>query len=144
MNQNRHNQMKLALLAILMTLGLGASAHSMEALKYEPSVVTLRGTLSLQDFAGPPNYEDVKQGDRLERAWVLVLSSPVRVVASPDDELFYTQENVKEIQLVCFTGCGERFSFSSGETVTLSGTLFSAHSGHHHKGVLMTVNKRKK
>lgn len=143
MNQNMHDQMKVVLLFSLMSLGFGTTAHSMEVLKYEPSVVTLRGTLSLQDFAGPPNYEDVKQGDRLERAWVLVLSTPIKVVASPDDELFYTQENVKEIQLVCSKQCDQQFALSVGRDATLVGTLFPAHTGHHHKGVLMNVQKRK-
>ena len=134
--------MKTIFLIVLASLGLALPTHSAETLKYEPYVVTLRGKLSLQEFPGPPGYESTAQGDKPERFWILTLSSPIRAVASPDDELMQTQDDVKEIQLVCFTGCNERFSFSIGKTVTLSGTLFSAHSGHHHKSVLMTVNKR--
>lgn len=133
-----------ALLAFLTVLSFSAISYSAEVLKYEPFIVRLRGTVLLQNFAGPPNYESVRQGDRLERHWILTLKNHIRVVASPDDELMQTQDNVKEIQLVCLAGCGERFSFSAGETVTLIGTLFSAHSGHHHKSVLMMVNNRER
>lgn len=135
--------MKKILVTFLTSLILHLPSYAMETLKYEPSVVTLRGTLSLQDFAGPPNYESVAQGDTLERIWVLTLNNSIRVVAPPRDELMQTQDDVKEIQLVCYTGCREQFSFSVGQTAILSGTLFSAHTGHHHKLVLMTVNKRK-
>ena len=135
--------MKSTFTAILMCLCFGAVAHSAEVLKYEPSIVTLRGQLSLQEFPGPPGYESVVQGDKPERFWILTLNTPIRVIASPGDELMETQDNVKEIQLVCFTGCREQFSFSASETVMLSGSLFSAHSGHHHKNVLMTVSERR-
>lgn len=130
-------------MVFLMPLIWNATSYAAETLRYEPSVVTLQGTLSLRNFAGPPNYEDVKKGDRLERYWILTLKNPIRVVASPSDELFSTQENVEEIQLVCPEDCGKKFSFLSGKDATLTGTLFSAHSGHHHKNVLMTVKKRK-
>ncbi len=129
-------------LAVL-SLNLGAMVHATETLKYEPAQVTLRGTLSLQDFAGPPNYENVRQGDQLERCWVLTLKRPLRVVAPPNAEFYYTQENVREVQLVCTEGCEKKFSLSVEEEVTLSGTLFPAHTGHHHKGVLMNVRNRK-
>jgi hypothetical protein len=135
-------EMKATFLIVLMSLGFPGLTYSAETLRYEPSAVNLRGKLLLQEFPGPPGYESIAQGDKSERFWILALMSPVRIVASPENELMETQENVKEVQLVCFTGCGERFSFSAGEVVTLSGTLFSAHSGHHHKSVLMTVNKR--
>ena len=131
------------ILYVLFSLGFAGFSYSAETLKYEPSVVTRQGKLSVQDFPGPPGYESVAQGDKSERYWILTLNTPVHVIASPKDELMETKDNVKEIQLVCFMGCGEKFSFSIGESVTLTGTLFSAHSGHHHKDVLMTVSSRK-
>ena len=135
--------MKIAIFAVLMSLAFGITARSEIPLKYEPSVVTLQGTLSLQDFAGPPNYKSVKAGDQLERAWILILNHSVRVVAPPEDELYYTQENVEEIQLVCLEECEKKFAFSAGGRATLVGTLFSAHTGHHHKSVLMNVQSGK-
>lgn len=135
-------EMKAIFFIVLLSLGYAGFSYSAEALRYDPSVVNLRGKLSLQEFPGPPGYESIARGDKPERLWILTLSKPVRVIATPGDELMETYDNVREIQLVCFTGCGEQFSFSAGVTVTLSGTLFSAHSGHHHKSVLMTVSKR--
>lgn len=121
----------------------GAESRSETDLHYEPSIVTLGGTVSLQEFAGPPNYEDVKKGDLPEQYWILSLESPIRVVAAPGDELYSTQDEVREIQLVCSSSCGKRFAFSSGMKVSLTGTLFAAHTGHHHKSVLMTVKRKK-
>lgn len=134
--------MKIILLALWISYGLGLASHAADFLKYEPSVVTLRGKLLLQEFPGPPGYENIAHGDKREGIWILKLYKPVRVIALPGDELMESQDDVKEIQLVCLTGCKEKYSFYAGKTVKLSGTLFSAHSGHHHKNVLMTVNRR--
>lgn len=114
------------------------TCHAQESLLYEPTKVTLQGTLTVQNFAGPPNYDNIKKGDLPERAWILNLKNPVRVAES-GDELSYTQENVREIQLVCDRECGNEFSLKQGDEVALIGTLFAAHTGHHHKGVLMNV-----
>lgn len=134
--------MLFASISLLIAFNVVAPSYSVESLQYEPSIVILSGTVSLQEFPGPPNYEDIKNGDRLEQHWILTLKRPVRVSSLSNDELFFAQENVTEIQLVCFEKCSEKFLFSLGEEVTLKGTLFSAHSGHHHKSVLMTVKKR--
>jgi hypothetical protein len=136
--------MKTILIFILAALSnLPSPSHASEVLGYEPVVVSLRGTISLQDFAGPPNYENVARGDRLERAWILHLKNSVRVVATLGDELSYTQDDVREVQLLCGEDCGKKVYFSEGKEVTLVGTLFSAHTGHHHKGVLMNVLSEK-
>ncbi len=135
--------MKKAFITLSIFLSGSVVSNAIETLHYEPVVVTLQGTLSLQDFAGPPNYEDIKKGDRLEQSWILTLKSPVRVEASAGDDLYYTQENIREIQLVCAKECGKKFSLSSGRKATLIGTLFSAHTGHHYKSVLMNVKRRK-
>ncbi len=131
--------------AVLLFLAVLSSSLSRadEALKYEPAIVTLQGVLSLQDFAGPPNYESVARGDELERYWILTLPKSIQMLGSSDDSLLYPQDRVKEIQLVCSEGCGKDFSFVVGAKVTLVGTLYAAFSGHHHKGVLMKVQKVK-
>ena len=136
-------EVKIISFVALISFGFARFAYSEATLKYEPSVVELQGKLSLQEFPGPPEYESIARGDKPERFWILTLRSPVRVVADPDDELMQTQDDVKEIQLVCLSGCGERFSFFVGEAITLTGTLFTAHSGHHHKSVLMVVINKK-
>ncbi len=131
--------MKKVLIFILTLSSLASISHASEVLRYEPAVVTLRGTVTLQNFAGPPNYESVARGDRLERDWILHLNSSVRVLADPGDELFYTQDDVREVQLLCGGECRKAVHFSEGKELAVIGTLFSAHTGHHHKSVLMNV-----
>ncbi|MBC7690313.1 MAG: DUF4431 domain-containing protein [Methylotenera sp.] len=105
--------------------------------------MSLSGIISHQDFAGPPHFESVANGDRLERAWILNLKERVCVVASPGDELFYTQDSVREVQILCQEACIKKVSISEGKELNLVGTLFSGHTGHHHKGVLMDVLSEK-
>ncbi len=135
--------MKRMLSLLLAFLSLASITHASKVLRYEPAVVRLRGNVSLQDFAGPPNFESVEHGDRLERVWILHLKESIRVVASPGDKLFFTQGNVKEVQILCREECMEKVSLSEGKELFLVGTLYAAHTGHHHKSLLMNVLSEK-
>ena len=41
---------------------------------YEPEIVELVGTLDLQTFPGPPNYDSIQKGDDIERHFYLKLN----------------------------------------------------------------------
>lgn len=69
-------------------------------LRYEPAVVTLAGTLSSRTYAGPPNYEDIRAGDRPETYWILQLENPVNVLVDENAELDRSELDVCEVQLV--------------------------------------------
>ena len=45
-------------------------------LTYGPSSFELTGSIELQTFPGPPNYESIKGGDETERGFYLRLDSP--------------------------------------------------------------------
>ncbi len=107
---------------------------------YEPASVSLHGTLLRRNFAGPPNYEDIHKGDKVETFWLLKLDSPICVVqdrANPD--LNPSQTNVRKVQLVLNKDDSERLNALLGKRVIATGTLFGAHTGHHHTPVLLTV-----
>src|SRR3990172_8514693 len=90
---------------IALILGLLVSqsyASSRPVLTYEPAVVDLVGTLDLQTFPGPPNYESIQNDDELERHFYLKLDSPVDI--SPQDkhpavETPEGEQNVRVMQL---------------------------------------------
>ena len=42
-----------------------------ECLNYEPQKVQLEGILYQKSFPGPPNYEDIKKGDKEEIFWLI-------------------------------------------------------------------------
>ena len=110
-------------------------------LSYEPSLVQLRGTIVRKTFPGRPNYESTKQGDEAETYWLLVLSKPICTAedkSSPD--LNPAQQDIQQIQLV-FPDANAYKTYRElvGKKISASGTLFGAHTAHHHTPVLLTV-----
>jgi hypothetical protein len=64
---------------------------------YEPSHVTLQGTLVRKTFPGPPNYESVKNGDKPQTSWILELQENICVdedKAQPDLNPISTRSRV--------------------------------------------------
>jgi hypothetical protein len=107
---------------------------------YEPAVVELSGKLVRKTFAGPPNYQDVHKGDAPETVWLLKLNSPICVDqdrAQPD--INPAKKKVRSVQLVLGNDGEARAKSLFGKRVQTAGTLFAAHTGHHHTPVLLTV-----
>jgi hypothetical protein len=102
--------------------------------------VKITGTLTRKTFPGPPNYESVRKGDRAEMYWLVELRSPACVLedkVSPD--LNPSQDQIREVQLVLESAMYKTYSGLIGRRVVAQGTLFGAHTGHHHTPVLLTV-----
>jgi uncharacterized protein DUF4431 len=101
-------------------------------LSYEPEVVKLTGTIRRHTFPGPPNYESIAKGDQAERVWLLHLAKPICVNASSEWE---KATGVSAIELVL-----TKYDKSLvNHRVVVSGTLYHAHTAHHHTKVLLTV-----
>jgi hypothetical protein len=111
-------------------------------LSYEPTVLTLHGTLARNTYPGPPDYADIRKGDKAETYWLLNLDSPVcvsRDEAMPD--LYPGHKNIRRVQLVLQPGSYLRYKALLGKRVVVVGTLFAAHTAHHHTDVLLTARK---
>jgi hypothetical protein len=123
----------------------GASENSSGCLSYEPSVVELRGTIVRETFPGPPDYESIRGEDRPEVYWLVVLSHPVCVDQDKTDpDLNPAQKDVRRIQLVFHDAAIYKTQKALvGKSVVAKGTLFGAHTGHHHTPVLLTVSNLK-
>jgi hypothetical protein len=109
---------------------------------YEPAVVTLEGKLVRKTFPGPPNYADIRKGDRPETYWLLLLTKPICVnedQSQPD--LNPAVKSAREIQLVMNADDFRRYQSLLGKNVIATGSLFGAETGHHHTPVLLTVKK---
>ena len=104
-----------------------------KCLSYEPDEVVLKGTIRRHTFAGPPNYESIAKGDRPERYWLLHLAQPICVSASSQWE---KETGVSAVQLI-LTKYDKTLV---GRKVVATGTLFRAHTGHHHTKVVLTVS----
>jgi len=118
----------------------GPTKDRQACLSYEPSLVQLTGTIIRETFPGSPNYESV--GDKPEVVWLLVLAQPICIEQDKKDpDLNPAQKDVLKIQLVLRDATAYQTQKGLvGKKVVARGTLFSAHTGHHHTPVLLTVS----
>jgi hypothetical protein len=124
----------LAIAAALSALASGAAAEE-RWLDYEPAVVSMTGRLALREFPGPPNHGE-SPDDAREVARLLLLDAPVSVRADPRSDLNdLEQRRLLVVQLVS----SEPLRLLEGVHIRGCGTLFAAHTGHHHAELLMTV-----
>lgn len=127
------------------TRGFGETAQKTQEkkwLSYQPTVVELKGTLSIKTYYGPPNYGENPDTDAKETLPVLILEKPLNVRGNPDPKAGFDRksaEDVREIQLV-LTMPHKEFI---GKALLVRGTLFHAFTGHHHTEVLMDVRSIK-
>lgn len=115
--------------------------HAAEScLSLEPAVESIVGTLVRKMFPGPPNYESIKAGDQAEIGWYLALAQPICLAKTPRDESTGKDiAGVKLVQLIVTHGEYQSHARLVGKRVKTTGTLFTAHTGHHHTAVLMQV-----
>jgi len=130
---------------LIASASIGQSQPRPACLSYEPTVVRLTGMLVRQTFPGPPNYRSVEQGDRPETYWLLDLPTPMCVGEDKaDPELNPEQTGIRRIQLVLQPEMFTNPRFLVGESVSIEGTIFGAHTGHHHTPILLTVRTLKR
>ena len=130
---------RVFIVAVLTCLAPGVSGAAVPCLTYEPATVELRGTVVRETFPGPPNYESVKEGDAPEVVWLLQLAEPICVSAKESDAEYPAASDLKRVQLVLTADEYKKFADLVGQPVVASGSLFAAHTGHHHADVLLTV-----
>jgi hypothetical protein len=108
---------------------------------YAPSLVTLVGTMSSKTFPGPPNYESVSKGDRPETVFVLNLKGPICTNGDNSDFEKPAHNGVHQLQLL-FTDSGMYDAYRPllDRSVTASGYLFAAMTGHHHTKVMLQAS----
>ena len=128
----------LILLIFVLVPGI-ISVHAQKCLEYEPTAVTLTGTLYSKVFPGPPNYESIRRGDRKEGALILKLDVPA--CTTGNDVVDASFIDLREMQLVIYDDDAQWKTVHRrmGKRVTVTGTLFGAHTGHHRTKVLIDV-----
>ena len=134
--------MKINLL--LVTIGLIAAifclpARAQKCLEFEPTTVTLTGTLYSKVFPGPPNYESIRHGDRKETAIILKLAKS-KCTTGETMGMDGSYTGLREMQLVILDDkWWKTVRRRMGKHVVVTGTLFGAHTGHHRTKVLIQV-----
>jgi hypothetical protein len=127
----------------LLVAGICAVPAHAQCLSYEPTVVTLEGLLSTKLFYGPPNYGETPQQDSKESAYLLSLEKPICTDRDPNSAgLNEAETGVTVVQLVANTAeLRQALQSALGRKVLVNGTLFHAHTGHHHTPVLLTLKR---
>lgn len=131
---------KSLFLILLTSVACGAQQEEAGCRSYEPALSSLHGKLVRKTFPGPPNYEDIRKGNQPETYWLLKLESPICVDKDPaQSDLNPAQKDVSLVQLVLRPQDEKRAAALSGKSVVANGTLFGAHTGHHHTAILLSV-----
>lgn len=108
---------------------------------FEPNVSVIEGTLITRLYYGPPGYGEDPNNDEQEYPFILLLDDPIKVIAEDADIYNSDISNVLEIQLVLNKDEVDIVKQYKNKHIKIQGTLFSAHTGHHHTDVLVDVDK---
>jgi len=108
-------------------------------LRYDPDTVEISGALHRLTFPGPPNYESVAEGDLAETGFYLLLARPICTTGDSASDILYPVAGADTVQLVLDSIGYARLRPYVGRVVTVQGTLFARHTGHHHAPLLLSV-----
>lgn len=136
-------QRALIAFSVLSLTTLGCLAQSKPCVTYHyDEAINISGRIIKKTFAGPPNYESIKNGDRPETYLVLKLDQPICLGKTPGDDLNEAAENINLLQLLIADDAQHKAASKLvGQTVVVSGSFFSAQSGHHHTPVLLELTQ---
>ena len=123
------------MLALALLLAI-QSASQPSCFRANVDTVSLTGVVGRRTFPGAPNFESTRRGDRAEQGLYLSLT---KVICTIDDSVAGPKSKVQLIQLVLDSAGSAFLRNRLGQRVTLRGTLFGAHTGHHHADLLLTV-----
>jgi len=117
-----------------------APVSAQKCFGYGP-VVTLTGKLHSRVFPGPPNYESIRQGDQKETAYLLTLVKAICTDGNDPQGIDVPESDLRDVQLVITNDAHwATLHRLMGKRVTITGTLFHAHTGHHRTKVLAEVS----
>ncbi|MGB8486176.1 MAG: DUF4431 domain-containing protein [Xanthobacteraceae bacterium] len=133
----------VAVVCALVGIGAHAGAPCLDVRQSQP--LTFKGSLSRPVFPGPPNYEDVKKGDKPERAYIIKLDAPI---CATGDEFLDSSQTFDTVQLLVDDSANDSRALNAsltqliGKRVEVTGKSgFGAQTGHHHAPLLVTLVK---
>ena len=129
-----------ALLALLTASCLSAEPPSTSFetwVAFEPNQVVLVGTLETAEYFGPPGFGESPASDSRESVFLLELERPIAVRGDPTDEL--NRDSIDELKRVQLEVSASPDPALLGTRVRVTGTLFTAHTGHHHTPAILRL-----
>lgn len=122
-------------LVLLLTL-LTTQARSACVDLNKEKTIDASGTLSRPIFPGPPNYEDVRQGDAPEPAYILKLRNPFCVSG---DDFVADGQVIDRIHLVDDETTPHLRGLVEREVSVVGSDAYGGHTGHHRAPLVMGV-----
>ncbi len=107
--------------------------------------ITLTGTMKIGQFAGPPNFESVKDGDRLLTYWYLETPKQLCAVTDPslEDKTLEKIEPQSRFQLV-ITQQPDQLNQLFNQKASVTAVPFTAHNGYHQTPLVLDVKHLEK
>jgi len=131
----------LVVVSAMLSVGSVANAACIDVRQQEP--LAFNGTLNYRIFPGPPNYENVKKGDKPEPAYIIKLDTPICAIG---DEFLDGKETFDRVQILMDDSSQagrtlwQSLGQMDGKRVAVTGKSgFGAQTGHHHAPLLMTL-----
>lgn len=126
------------LLSVETALDCEEPAHPIKTVSYEPEEVEVTGMVHTNVYPGAPDYTSVELGDRPEETFIITLCNPINVEPTKDDEFNEAEKAVRELHVSFDDHAPSPEEMK--HPITIKGTLYHAHTAHHHRRVLMMVN----
>lgn len=109
---------------------------------YEPKVSEVKGKLTLNSFYGPPNYGETPETDKIEKVWILTTVNAINVFQEKaeieEGDFNSTQYNIERVQLTTIKHSIDLKRYEN-KRITVKGTFWGGHTGHHFTPVLMDI-----
>ena len=123
-------------------LALASQLSYAQGCVVEEDEIVVVGALSRETFAGPPNYESVDKGDKAETYWILTVREPITFCPLADAKgRPHPIGSVNRFQLVLDENTPGLRQALIARYALVSGTIFVAHTGHHHTAALIKVTQ---
>ena len=131
----------LAFAACLMAAASTSNAANAAcmSLKKAHATATISGTLTVQSFPGPPNYESVANGDAEEKALILKLAKPT---CAEDGQSIDASTKFARVHVSShIPALLDVLNAAVGRHVTVHGEAFGAETGHHHAPLVLFADE---
>ena len=102
---------------------------------YDEETVRVSGVVELRRYPGAPGDGEKGADEERETVWILRLFQPICATGSGDID--QDESGVRELQVVVNPELVHALVSVAGKPVTVTGSLFHAHGGHHHTAVLI-------
>ena len=127
----------LALVSLAAAVGTPSAPNCIDG-RSGNAPVSFEGRLERRIFAGPPNYDSIRRGDRPEPVYILTLDRRTCI----DDGGQFADLNNRFNRVQLFSGNGRlnaRLRAAVGHRVRVTGDGFAAQTGHHHADLVVDL-----